>query len=236
MKILAVDGRTIQIRVAMQGVSPVTTYTLTGPSAGTEGQPSSNFTVTAGSGTIAGTIVITANDSSAGGSFSGTVSLTNSNRSGTFTYTAATTGAITIRTTNNGGLTNPGSIAYTSSGSAVTTYTLTGPSAGTEEQPSSNFTVTAGSGTIAGTIVITANDSSAGGSFSGTVSLTNSNRSGTFTYTAATTGAITIRTTNNGGLTNPGSIAYTSSGSAVTTYTLTGPSGGPRSSRPAISP
>ena len=79
----------------------MTTYTLYGPISGAVGQASGNFTVTLGSGTLSGTVVITPADGGAGGTFRPTsVSLTNSDRSGTFTYTPAAAGSDTISTTN----------------------------------------------------------------------------------------------------------------------------------------
>ncbi len=102
--------------------------------------------------------------------------------------------------------------ATTSGGAAVTTYALTGPSSGTVNTASSNFTVTLGSGTLSGPVTITPGNGGAGGSFTpGTVNLTNASRSATFTYTPITAGVFTVSTTNNGGLTNPASISYTSS-------------------------
>ena len=104
------------------GAAPATATTLTGPSSGTAGVASTNFTVGA-NGTITGTVIITPSDAANGGSFlPTTVSINTASPTGTFTYTPATTGVKTISTTNNGALTNPTALSYTSNaagGSAV---------------------------------------------------------------------------------------------------------------------
>lgn len=101
---------------------------------------------------------------------------------------------------------------------AATATTLTGPSSGTVSVASSNFTVGA-NGAITGTVIITPSDAANGGTFSPTtVSINTASPTGTFTYTPASTGVKTISTTNNGSLTNPTAISYTSNaagGSAV---------------------
>lgn len=90
-----------------------TATTLTGPTSGTIGVASSNFTVGA-NGPITGTVVITPSDSGAGGTFTPTtVSINTGSPTGTFTYTPASGGNKTISTTNGGGLSNPASIAFT---------------------------------------------------------------------------------------------------------------------------
>lgn len=101
--------------------------------------------------------------------------------------------------------------ATTSSSGTVTTYTMTGPSSGEVATASSNFTVTLGTGTVSGTIHISFAASNSDGTFSPTVlNLTNTTRSGTFTYTPNLWGSRTISATNNGGLTNPSSLTYVS--------------------------
>ncbi len=93
-----------------------TTYTLTGPSGGTNGVASRNFTVTP-NGIFTGTI--TPNDNSDGGTFTPTsLTWTESGLAKTFTYTPASTGAKTIAATNDGGLSNPSSLTFYSVGSA----------------------------------------------------------------------------------------------------------------------
>jgi hypothetical protein len=206
--------------------STATALTMTGPTSGVAGTASTIFTVTPNAATAASTIV-TPSDGGAGGTFSPT-SLTfalGATVGQTFTYTAASAGAKTISITNNQSLTNPANITFTASASsAATTYTLSGPTGGTQGVASTNFTVTA-SGTIASAVVVTPSDGGAGGTFSPTtVTLAvGSATSATFTYTPASAGAKTISTTNNSTLTNPSSLTYTAAALA-TTYTFTGPS------------
>jgi hypothetical protein len=87
---------------------------MTGPSSGTNGVASTNFTIGA-NGTITGTVIVTPSDSSGGGTFTPTtVSISSGTPTATFTYTPGSTGVKTISVTNNGGLTNPSNISYTS--------------------------------------------------------------------------------------------------------------------------
>lgn len=197
------------------GGSAATAVTMTGPTSGTVGSASSNFTVGA-DGTITGTVVVTPSDGGAGGAFTPTtVSISSGSTTGTFAYTAASAGAKTISVTNNGGLSNPSSITYTASAAAATAVTMTGPTTGTVGSASSNFTVGA-NGVITGTVIVTPSDGGAGGTFTPTtVSISSGSPTGTFTYTAASTGAKTVSVTNNGGLSNPSSITFTASSGAV---------------------
>lgn len=193
-----------------------TAVTLTGPTSGTVGAASTNFTAGA-NGAITGTVVVTPSDGGAGGTFTPTtVSISSGTPTATFTYTASSTGAKTISVTNDGGLTNPSNITYTASSSAATAVTMTGPSGGTVGVASTNFTIGA-NGAITGTVVVTPSDGGGGGSFSPTtVSISSGAPTGTFTYTPASTGAKTISVTNGGGLTNPSNITYTATAAAVT--------------------
>lgn len=203
-----------------------TAVTMTGPSTGTVGSPSTNFTVGA-NGTITGTVVVTPSDGGAGGTFTPTtVSISSGSPTGTFTYNAASTGAKTISVTNNGSLTNPSNITYTASSAAATAVTLSGPTTSVVGSPSANFTAGA-NGVITGTVVVTPSDGGGGGTFTPTtVSISAGTPTATFTYTAGSTGSKTISVTNNGSLTNPSNITLTASSSAATALTLTGPTGG----------
>lgn len=90
----------------------------------------------------------------------------------------------------------------------ATALTLSGPSGGTVNTASTNFTIGA-NGTISGTITITPSVNGGGGTFSPTtLSLTSSATTGTFTYTPTSVGSKTISIANNGGLSNPGSLVY----------------------------
>jgi hypothetical protein len=99
-----------------------------------------------------------------------------------------------------------GAVEGSTSGPA-TTYTLTGPSSGTVNVASTNFTVTPNE-TFTGTITPSA--SAGSGTFTPS-SLTWSGTSDakTFTFTPSTLGARTISTTDDGGLTDPASLVYT---------------------------
>jgi hypothetical protein len=101
--------------------------TMTGPTTGTAGVASSNFTVALSpvGSNLSGTNTITPSDGGAGGTFTPTsVGLTQGSPSATFTYTAASAGAKTISVTNSSGLTNPSPITYTASASDTTAPTF----------------------------------------------------------------------------------------------------------------
>ena len=184
-----------------------TAITLSGPTSGIVGSPSTAFTVGA-NGDIVGTITVTPSDSGGGGTFTPTsVTISSASPTATFTYTAGSSGNKTISVTNNGGLTNPANITYAAVDPA-TAITLSGPTSGAVGVPSSAFTVGA-NGNIVGTITVTPSDSGGGGTFTPTsVTINNSSPTATFTYTAGSSGNKTISVTNNGGLTNPASITY----------------------------
>jgi len=209
-----------------------TAVTMTGPTSGTLGVASTNFTVGA-NGAITGTVVVTPSDGGGGGTFTPTtVSISSGTPTGTFTYTPASSGAKTISCTNNGSLSNPSNITYTAA-AAATAVTMSGPSSGTNGTASTNFTVGA-DGTITGTVVVTPSDAGNGGTFTPTtVSISSGSPTGTFTYTPASTGAKTISVTNNGSLSNPSNITYTVS-AASSAVTMTGPSAGVSGSASAV--
>lgn len=95
----------------------------------------------------------------------------------------------------------------------ATNYTLAGPAAGAVLVASAPFTVGLPPGSkVTGTVTVTPNDSGGGGTFTpATVPLTTASTSATFTYTPATVGTKTIRSTNNGGLTDPPNLSYVAS-------------------------
>jgi hypothetical protein len=198
------------------GVSPAATaVTMSGPTSGTAGVASTNFTIGA-NGDITGTVIVTPSDSGAGGTFTPTtVSISSGSPTGTFTYTAASSGSKTISVTNNGSLSNPSNITFVASSGAATAVTMSGPSSGTVGVASTNFTIGA-NGTITGTVTVTPSDSGGGGTFTPTsVAISSGTPTATFTYTPASTGAKTISVTNNGSLSNPSNITYTASASAT---------------------
>lgn len=192
------------------------TYDVTGPSGGVAGVASTNFTIQV-TGTLGASTIFTPSDGGAGGSFTpSTVTLSGTSPSGTFTYTPSSAGVKTITVNNDQGLTVPATDSYTATGVA-TSYTLTGPSSGSVGSPSTNFTITI-SGTTIGSTIFTPSDGGGGGTFTPTTVTINAgtNGSGTFTYTPASSGAKTISTSDNGGLTDPSPLTYTASTGPMT--------------------
>lgn len=118
-----------------------TAVTMTGPTSGTAGVASTNFTIGADD-VITGTVVVTPSDGGAGGTFTPTtVSISSGTPTATFTYTPSSTGAKTISVTNNGGLTNPSNITYTaSSGATVPGAPTIGPATAGNASASVTFT------------------------------------------------------------------------------------------------
>jgi len=98
-------------------VSTASAYTFSGPSSGTVGIESTNFTVELPvGGAVLGTVTITPADGGDGGTFTpSTVGLTTTEPSATFTYTPASYGDKTLVVSNNGGMTNPSNIVYAAS-------------------------------------------------------------------------------------------------------------------------
>lgn len=205
---------------ADQATGPATGVTMSGPTSGAVGVASTNFSigVTPVGGTITSTVVVTPSDGGGGGTFTPTtVNLTTAAPAATFTYTPASVGAKTISVTNNGSLSNPSNITYTASSGAATAVTMSGPSSGTVSLASTNFTIGA-NGTITGTVIVTPSDAANGGTFTPTtVSISSGTPTATFTYTPASTGTKTISVTNNGGLSNPTNISYTSNAAPLYT-------------------
>lgn len=113
----------VRFLASLLGGTPAaaTAITLTGPSSGTVGVASTNFTVGA-NGTITGTITVTPNDGADGGTFTPTtVAISSGTPTATFTYTPANVGAptATVNVTNDGGLSNPTGIAYTATAAST---------------------------------------------------------------------------------------------------------------------
>lgn len=100
------------------GAAAATATTLSGPSSGTTGVASSNFTVGA-DGTITGTVTVTPSDAADGGTFTPTsVAISSGTPTATFTYTPASTGVKTISISDDGGLTDATPLSYTSNAAA----------------------------------------------------------------------------------------------------------------------
>lgn len=200
-----------------------TALTLSGPTSGASGTPSTNFTVGA-NGALGSNVIVT--PASASGTFNpSTVELTGIAPTATFTYTPSGPGTTSVSITNGSGLGNPSSISYTAS-SAATAVTFTGPTSGDVNSASTNFTVGA-NGTITGTVVVTPSSGGGGGTFSPTsVSISSGAPTATFTYTPTSIGAKTLSVTNNGGLSNPANITYTSNAVPASSVLFTGPTSG----------
>lgn len=200
-----------------------TSATLTGPTSGSTGAASTNFTITLDQ-PATGTINFTPSGTVGTNTFSpSTPQITVGQTSVTFTDTAASDGTHVVSITNDGGLSNVGTVNYATTTPAATGVTMSGPSGGTSGVASSNFTVgvTPIGGTITGTVTVTPSDGGGGGTFTPTtVGLTTGSPTATFTYTPASAGTKTISATNNGGLTNPGNLSYVSSAAAVAMYPI----------------
>lgn len=148
-----------KMAVALQAIlepASASAFTLTGPSSGTVGVASTNFTVTPTGGNYTGTITPSAG--AGGGTFTPT-SLTWSSASDakTFTYTPASTGAKTISATASPSLTAPSSLTYTANAANAVTGVSVSPSTVT----ANGGTTTSFTATVSGT-----------GSFSQSVSWT----------------------------------------------------------------
>ena len=198
-------------------------YYLSGPVSGPFGSASNQFTVRlTDDSSLTGTVVITPSDGGVGGSFTpSTVSLTAAAPSATFTYTPSSYGARSISVTNNRGLINPAQIGFTAT---VSNYTLSGPSGGIINDPSTNFTVALPvGGTVLGTVTVTPDDGSDGAFTPTSVALTTASPSQTFIYTPASAGAKSISVTDDAGLTDPSPVTYTvTSPSFLDNFTGTG--------------
>lgn len=180
------------------GGGGATAVTLTGPSSGTVGVSSSNFTVGA-NGAITGDVVVTPSDGGDGGAFSPTsVTINSGSPTGTFTYTPANVGTptATISVTNDGGLSNPAGIDYTATAAPTGPTINTQPSNQTVTTPAAaTFTVAAT--TSGGTLTYQWQRSTDSGSNWANVSTGTGGTSASYT-TAATT--VSGGDANNGDL------------------------------------
>ena len=210
---IAVTGSPLSLTV-----NSAATASMSGPSIATVGVPSSNFTVQPN---LTWTGTITPSDGGAGGTFNpASLSWLSASNAQTFTYTPVTAGAIVISASGSPAITISGS-PITITASAAVTASLSGPSNATVGSPSTNFTITL-SGSWTGTI--TPSDSSAGGTFTpGSLSWVASSTPKTFTYTAAEAGTISISASGSPAITVSGSpISLTAT--VATTAALSGPS------------
>lgn len=198
-----------------------TAYALSGPSSEVVGIPSADFTVHIQAGKILpAPVTITPNDGSGPGVHftPSSVVLTTDTPSATFKHTAPAAMSYNISTTNDGGLTDPPALVVNAKVNA-TTYTLSGPASGSVGVESTPFTVALlANQAVPSPVTITPHAISGGGG-GGTftpssVILSTTSPSATFTFTPTTSGAISIETTNAGGLTDltdPAPINYAAS-------------------------
>jgi hypothetical protein len=204
-------------------VATATAFTLTGPSTGTVGTASSNFTYTP-NGSYTGTITPTM--TGLAGTWSPTtLTWSGTNTAQTATFTASVAGMGTANGTPSPSLTAPSSISYTATATTATTFTLTGPSSGNEGSASANFTYTPNA-SYTGTITPTmAGLTGAWNPSVLTWSNTSTAQTSQFTPSSAGTGA--ANGSPSPSLTTPISVPYASIGPATgTTLSLSSVSGG----------
>lgn len=187
-------------------VSAATAITLSGPSSGTVGSPSSAFTVGL-DGTPSGSITVNLTDGGAGGTFSpSTVVLSPGTLTATFTYTPSATGAVTLSTSNGSGLTEA---------SAGYTGNATLPSYST--QPSNQSAVAGG--TVSFSVVVTGSPTPTGKwqrNAAGAGSWVDMVNGGGVTGATAATLSITPVTVTGGSFNNTDQFRYVASNAAGT--------------------
>jgi len=198
-----------------------TTATLTGPTSGTTGTASTNFTVTLNS---AATSTVTITPAGTVGTVTFTPSsptITVGNTSTTFTANCNTDGTHAISITTSPALSYSGSPINHVTTTTPTQATLTGPTSGTTGSASSNFTVTLNS---AATSTVTITPAGTNGSVTfipSAPTITAGNTSVTFTANPASDGAHAISITTSPTLSYVGSpVTYTSSSGGVVATTV----------------
>jgi hypothetical protein len=167
------DAITADPSIVIEVVSGATAITLSGPSNGTVGVASSNFTVGA-NGAITGTVTVTPSDGGDGGTFTpASVNISAGTPTATFVYTAANAGSptATITVTNNGSLSNPAGIAYTATAPAATSLVVTVPDAAGQSGFSAAVLSTA-TPTTGSTVIRTATSLTFNGSGQVTIDIT----------------------------------------------------------------
>ena len=186
-----------------------TTIALTGPSSGIINQKSTNFTVTP-DGSYTGTITVTVT----GGGMNNSIPLTFSNSAvpQTFTISPIATGTVTVSVSSSPTLTNPVNLTYTVNPTTASTYTFSGPTSGSVNALSSNFTITP-NGVYSGVITVEAS----GGGLNTSIPLTFSNSSAaqTFSITPSAIGTVILTATSAPKLSNPASRSYSVSSAGL---------------------
>ena len=108
---------------------------------------------------------------------------------------------------------------------SATTFTLTGPTSGTVNTASTNFTVTPDN-QYTGTITITPTGVGSTGLSPIVLTFNDSSLPQTFTITPTVAGSVTLTATNNRSLTNPNTLIYTSIGGGSSPVVSSSTSGG----------
>jgi hypothetical protein len=208
------------------------TATVAGPSSGTVGAESTAFTATLNvTAPPGGTVVNLASNGSGdvfhatpGGGTVTSITIASGQTVGSFYLVPGTTGSRTITPTSSGITFSPTTLAYTSNSASATSYTFVGPSSGTVNVASTNFTITPVGGNYTGTI--TPHTSGAGTFSPASLSWSTAADAKTFTYTPTSTSGSPhqITTTASPALgTDPSAVSYTVNAVSGTSYTLTGP-------------
>lgn len=178
-------------------IAAPTTATLTGPTSGSVGLASANFTVTLSASTGSST-TITPSDGGNGGTFSpATPSIASGNTTATFTYTAASSGTKPISVTVSNGYTVTGSpISYVAQAiGTASLLTLSGNNSGAVGTPVV-LTVTSDIGDSTATS-ITFTDSASGTFSPNPATLGIGATSTTTSFTPTTTGTHSVSIVNN---------------------------------------
>jgi carboxypeptidase family protein len=166
-----------------------------------------NFTATAPTYSISGTISPTAGGSGATVTLSGAANATTTaNSSGSYTFTGLTNGSYTVTPSNAGYTFTPASANATVNGANVTV----------------NFTVAVQTFSISGTISSAANGSGATVTLSGAANATTTaNSSGNYTFTGLANGTYTVTPSKTGLTFTPASANATVNGANVTGVNFT---------------
>ena len=138
-------GNTATSSITVTVSNSPTTYTFNGPSSGNINTASNNFTVTPNSA-YTGTITITPSGPGSTGLSATVLTFSNSSTPQTFTITPTVAGSITLTPTNNGGLTNPSNLTYTSNAVAPGAPTSVSAATSTPNQATVTFTAPASNG------------------------------------------------------------------------------------------
>lgn len=221
-------GQSFDLGVSLTGASKAACPTIcvvwSGPATGPNGVASNAFTVQLIGATFSGTNTVIIADGGhaatitpsvgAPGPTPLTITPTSGLSSFTFTYTPNVLGTITLSMTNGQTWVNPGNLLYT----VLNNFTASGPSSGTVNVASTNFTVTLASGTFNGSQNVTISDGGNGGTLTpsvgasgvSTVTVTplNGATGFTFTYTPVTTGALSLSFSNAQAWINAAALPY----------------------------